>query len=119
MHDCCQVLDALWLIVKRTSSGIHVEQCAKSIMLAKVHWSTARLLHSFSCYDITANLDNRQHLLLNRSSSAALCVPMSVTHDHDADKPWQAGRQAGSRTLGQQQDGSRNRLIEVAKVTAP
>ena len=31
----------------------------------------------------------------------------------------QAGRQAGSRTLGQQQDGSRNRLIEVAKVTAP
>ena len=49
MHDCCQVLDALWLIVKRTSSGIHVEQCAKSIMLAKVHWSTARLLHSFSC----------------------------------------------------------------------
>jgi len=50
---------------------------------------------------------------------------LSVTHDHDADKPWQAGSRAlgwqqdGSRVAaGWQQDSSRNRLNEFAKVTA-
>ena len=45
-----------------------------------------------------------------------------VTYDHDADKPWQAGRQAGrqagSTALIWQQDGSRNMLNEFAEVTA-
>ena len=50
MHDCCQGLDALWLIHKRISSRIHVEQCAESIMLAKIQWCTAHQLYSFNCY---------------------------------------------------------------------
>ncbi len=50
MHDCCQGLDALWLIHKRISSRTHVEQCAESIMLAKIQWCTAHQLYSFNCY---------------------------------------------------------------------
>jgi len=48
MHDCCQGLDALWLIVKRFSSGMQFD--AVGIMLAKTQCCTAHQLHTFRCY---------------------------------------------------------------------
>jgi len=40
----------LWLIDKPFSSGIYLEQCSESIVLAKIQWCTAHQLYSFNCY---------------------------------------------------------------------
>ena len=90
MHDCCQVWSALRLIVKRVSSRVHFGQCAGQT--PGLHYTS---LVQFQLLCAGANLGLRQHLLLHASSpgmSTALCVRVSVTHGHDADKPWQVGR---------------------------